>query len=97
MNIPVPFFEITEQHTYPWLLSIRTKTYQQGALTFFQPTARLGNQHFFLILILTRLIKMICSFQISGKRHWALVNIKALIRQETPPLLIILFTNVISN
>ena len=99
MHIPVPFFEIIEQqrvnvlkHTYPWLLSVRTKTYQQGALTFFQPTARLGNQHFFLILILTRLIKMICSFQISGKRHWALVNIKALIRQETPPLLIILFT-----
>ena len=100
----VPFFEIIEQqsanvlkHVYPWLLSVRTKTYLQGALTFFEPTVRLGNSHFFLILILTRFIKMICSFHIDGKRHWALVNIKVLIRQETPPLLIIRFTNVSSN
>ena len=91
MYIPVPFFEIIEQqrinvlkHTYPWLLSVKTKTYLQGALTIFDPTARLANPHFFLILILTRFIKMICSFNIDGKRHWALVNIKALIRQETP-------------
>ena len=102
--MPVPFYEIIEQqsvnvlkHTYPWLLSVRKKTYLQGVLTFFKPTARLGNPHLFLILILTRFIKMICSFHFDVKRHWALVNIKVLIRQETPPLLIIRFTNVSSN
>ena len=104
MYMPVPFFEIIEQqrvnvlkHTYPWLLSVRTKTYLQGALTFFKPTARLGNPHFFLILTLTRFIKMICSFHIDGKSHWALVNIKASIRQENTPHLIIRFTNVCSK
>ena len=57
MYIPVPFFEIIEQqrvnvlkHTYPWLLFVRTKTYLQGALTFFERVARLGNPYFFLIL-----------------------------------------------
>ena len=104
MYVPVPFFEIIEQqrvnvlkHTYPWLLSVKTKTCLQGGLTFFEPTARPESPYFFLILILTRFIKMICSFHIDGKRHWASVNIKALIRQETPPLLIIRFTNDSSN
>ena len=104
MYVPVPFFEIIEQqrvnvlkHTYLWLLFVRTKTYLQGALKFFEPSARLGNPHFFLILILTRFIKMMCLYNIDDKRHWALVDIKALIRQETPPPLIIRLTNASSN
>ena len=55
MHIPVPFFEIIEQqrvnvlkHTYPWLLSVRTKTYLQGALTFFPAHSQTRKSTLFL-------------------------------------------------